>query len=167
MKIQLEADEALDWIALLNENTEVDLINLNDLVRKKSFKPREEALFFGKALKDSDPTIVHHFSSDELLYPDLEAGIFLSRKLVYNLWQNGEPVLQQKNFPNDFNIDPSYEFAKFVYNDGSGKICNEDSLKILEEGSVKDFIIVGEGCRYRMHYCQALTISQSVFISER
>jgi len=120
MKIQLEADEALDWIALLNENTEVDLINLNDLVRKKSFKPREEALFFGKALKDSDPTIVHHFSSDELLYPDLEAGIFLSRKLVYNLWQTGEPVLQQKNFPNDFNIDPSYEFAKFVYNDGSG-----------------------------------------------
>ena len=81
MKIQLEADEALDWIALLNENTEVDLINLNDLVRKKSFKPREEALFFGKALKDSDPTIVHHFSSDGLLYPDLEAGIFCPENL--------------------------------------------------------------------------------------
>ena len=71
--IQMEADDGLDWIALLNENTEIDLKNLNDLVQKKSFKPREQALFFGKALKDKDPTIIHHFSQEDLLYPDLEA----------------------------------------------------------------------------------------------
>ena len=118
--IQMEADDGLDWIALLNENTEIDLKNLNDLVQKKSFKPREQALFFGKALKDKDPTIIHHFSQEDLLYPDLEAGIFMSRKLVMDLWRENQDDSSTSPFPRDFNIDPSYEFAKYVFNDGKG-----------------------------------------------
>ena len=120
MNIQFEADDGLEWVALLNENTEMDLLNLNELVQKKSFKPREQALFVGKGLKDADATIIHHFSRDQLVYPDLEAGIFLSRKLVSNLWKDEGSMLKNKNFPADFNIDPAYEFAKYVYNDGEG-----------------------------------------------
>ena len=123
MMIQLEAEERLDWICLLNENTELDLRNLNELVQKKSLKPREEALFFGRALKDKEPTIIHHFSQDKLLYPDPEAGMFLSRRLVMDLWRrmkDPESLAQDSQFPSDFNIDPAYEFAKFVYNEGEG-----------------------------------------------
>merc|ERR1719397_958785 len=113
----MESEKGLDWIALLNENTEVELKNLNQVVRKKKLKPREESLFFGRALKDENPTIVHHFEMKEKrLYPDLEAGIFLSRKLVYELWEklkDRENLQENEAFP-DFNIDAAYEFAKFL-----------------------------------------------------
>ena len=107
-------DLTTDWIALLNENTEIDLKNLKRLVLKNSFKPREESLFFGLGLEDSMSTIVHHFSDSKMLYPDLEAGIFLSRKLVLDLWRPLRDTESNANFPSSFNIDPAYEFAKFL-----------------------------------------------------
>ena len=107
MMIQMESEKGLDWIALLSENTEVDLRNLNEVVQKKKLRPREESLFFGRAVKDENPTIIHHFdsASRELLYPDLEAGIFLSRKLVYDLWEKlkDRENLQHKAFPGCIN----------------------------------------------------------------
>ena len=116
--IHLEAEPGIDWVTILNENTELDLQNLNHLVHKKMYlKPREKSLFFGRGLQDSEPTIVHHFSQDKILYPDLEAGIFLSRKLVLDLWKlmsSATPEKPNENFPSDFNIDPAYEFAKFL-----------------------------------------------------
>jgi hypothetical protein len=65
-------------------------------------------------------------------YPDLEAGIFLSRKLVFSLHERltkGEAAASHS-----FNIDPSYEFAKFLRT-GCGLttlnfICNSNSLLI-------------------------------------
>ena len=104
MKIQMESEKGIDWIALLSENTEVDLRTLNDVVQKKRLRPVTESLFFGRALKDKDPTIIHHFdSASDLKYPDLEAGIFLSRKLVYDLWEilmrEEENLRQNKAFP--------------------------------------------------------------------
>jgi len=126
MKIQLEAEKSLEWVALLNENTDIDLKNLNEAVEKYQFKPIKEPLFLGRGLKDSKSTIVHHFddfASSGVVYPDLESGIFLSRKLVLDLWeklQDEENLSTNKLFPKDFNIDPSYEFAKFVYDNGDG-----------------------------------------------
>jgi len=124
----LDEDEELDWVAILNENTEVDLRNLNTAVQKYTFKPKEEALFLGRGVKDESSTIVHHFDNYEssgVVYPDLESGIFLSRKLVRHLdeelkmlekeWKAGN---KDDQFPRDFNIDPSYEFAKFLYKPG-------------------------------------------------
>ena len=122
MMIHLEAEPGIDWVTILNENTELDLQNLNHLVHKKmSLKPREKSLFFGRGLQDSEPTIVHHFSQDKILYPDLEAGIFLSRKLVLDLWKLMSSVSPEKpneNLPyplmTKFTVDPAYEFAKFL-----------------------------------------------------
>ena len=119
--IQMESDQGLDWIGILNENTEVDFVNLNTVVKEKSFKPREEPLFFGKALKDESSTIIHHFAEPGLLYPDLEAGVFLSRKLVMELWQSvkdQDSLRTNDDFPSDFNIDPAYEFAKYLASQG-------------------------------------------------
>ena len=134
MKIQLEAEQSLEWVSLLNENTDIDLKNLNEAVEKYNFKPIEEALFLGRGLKDTQSTIVHHFddfASSGVVYPDLESGIFLSRQLVLDLWEkvkDEEDISTNKLFPKDFNIDPAYEFAKFVNNNGKGV-----ALKHLEE----------------------------------
>ena len=104
MKIQMESEKVINWIALLSENTEIDLRTLNEVVQKKTLRPVTESLFFGRALKDKDPTIIHHFESgSDLMYPDLEAGIFLSRKLVYDLWEilirEQENLRRNKAFP--------------------------------------------------------------------
>ena len=104
MKIQMESEKIIEWIALLSENTEVDLKALNAVVQTKKLRPVSESLFFGRALKDKDPTIIHHFASaSDLMYPDLEAGIFLSRHLVYDLWEilmrEQENLRQNKAFP--------------------------------------------------------------------
>eukprot|EP00090_Calanus_glacialis_P021613 TRINITY_DN3334_c0_g1_i1.p1 TRINITY_DN3334_c0_g1~~TRINITY_DN3334_c0_g1_i1.p1 ORF type:complete len:487 (-),score=162.14 TRINITY_DN3334_c0_g1_i1:112-1572(-) len=133
MKIQLEAELAVEWVALLNENTDIDLKNLNEAVEKYRFNPSDEAVFLGRGLKDSESTIVHHFDDFDrsgVVYPDLESGIFLSRKLVLDLWGKiqQEEISDNKLFPKDFNIDPSYEFAKFVYDNGNGV-----ALKHLDE----------------------------------
>jgi len=138
MKIQMEAVEAIEWVAVLNENTDIDLKNLNEAVEKYQFKADKEALFLGRGLKDLSSTIVHHFDdfdSTGVAFPDLESGIFLSRKLVLDLWDKlSDEETSNKLFPRDFNIDPSYEFAKYLYDEGAGvalthldEICGKKS----------------------------------------
>lgn len=129
------AEESLEWAAILSENTKVDLKNLNIAVEKYQFNPTGERIFLGRGLKDSDTTIVHHFDHPSLLYPDLESGIFLSRKLILDL---KEELDQESNdlFPKDFNIDPAYEFAEYINRNGEGtklkhldEICAKKSTK--------------------------------------
>jgi len=121
MKESLENTEDLEWSAILNENAEIDLKKLNEAVEKYRFRPSEQALFLGRGLKDSTSTIVHHFDSSELKFPDLESGIFLSRKLVFDLWDELEHAIDEfpQYFPKDFNIDPAFEFSKFLFKEGS------------------------------------------------
>jgi len=141
MKIQMEAEEAVEWVAVLNENTDVDLKNLNEAVEKYNFKADKEAFFLGRGLKDSSSTIVHHFDDFDgtgIVYPDLESGIFLSRKLVLDLWEKlADEEMSNPLFPKDFNIDPSYEFAKYMYDEGKGvslthldEICGKKSASL-------------------------------------
>lgn len=124
LKQNLESVEDIEWVAILNENTDIDLRKLNEAVEKYKFKPTEQALFLGRGLKDSSSTIIHHFDSFEssgVMFPDLESGIFLSRNLVLSLWVELESSSSgfPDGFPKDFNIDPAYEFAKFLYKDGA------------------------------------------------
>merc|ERR1719348_468646 len=135
LKKELLAVEDIVWVAIINENTEIDLKNLNEAVKKYTYNPKTEALFLGRGLKDETSTIVHHFDdfkSSGVVYPDLESGIFLSRKLVLDLSEELEFSIDgaPKIFPSDFNIDPSYEFAKFLYKGGSEEGV---SLTHLEE----------------------------------
>jgi len=122
----LESEESVEWAALLWENTQVDLKNLNLAVEKYNFDPVGESLFLGRGLRDSELTIIHHFERSDLVYPDLESGIFLSRKLLMDL--HSQINLQDKLFPSNFNIDSSYEFAKYLYRNGQGV-----SLKHIDE----------------------------------
>jgi hypothetical protein len=48
----------------------------------------------------------------QMSYPDLELGIFLSRKLVFSLH---ERLGKGGAVTNNFHIDPAYEFAKYLH----------------------------------------------------
>ena len=133
MALQMAAEEALEWVALLQENTELDLARLTAAAGQHNFQPREEELFLGRGLQDSQHTIIHHFAPPGLLFPDLEAGLFLSRKLVENLWHRLQE--DESKLP-DFNIDAAYEFAKFIHDEGNGvtlqnmpEICGKKSSR--------------------------------------
>ena len=141
----MKAEETVEWGAILAENTDIDLRNLNLAVEKYStFRPSEEPLFLGRVLRDTESSIVHHFARPGALdYPDTESGIFLSRKLVLDveadlqkLDEGGDKSLKSL-FPSDFNIDPAYEFAKFLNKEGKGvelknvdEICAKKSKKL-------------------------------------
>ena len=140
----MKAEETVEWAAILAENTDLDLRNLNLAVEKySSFRPSEEPLFLGRALRDTESSIVHHFAKPGALdYPDTESGFFLSRKLVLDLKADLEKLEEGGDkslkglFPSDFNIDPAYEFAKFLNKEGKGvelknvdEICAKKSKK--------------------------------------
>ena len=149
----MKAEETVEWAAVLAENTELDLKNLNLAVEKySSFRPSEEPLFLGRVLRDTESSIVHHFDSPGALdYPDTESGFFLSRKLVLDLEEElkeldearssrthtSTPSKRDELFPSNFNIDPAYEFAKYLNNEGNGvelknldEICAKKSKKL-------------------------------------
>jgi len=117
---ELSSSPSVEWVAILNENTELNLRNLYAFSQTKAeYKPREHKLFIGRGLKDAESTIIHHFDSFErsgVMFPDLDAGFFLSRALLEDI---SERILASK-VPSDFNIDAPYEFAKFVYQEGKG-----------------------------------------------
>jgi len=139
----LTSSPTVEWVALLEENTAIDLLNLNLAVEKYRFRPSEESLFLGRGVRDQESSIIHHFARPgALAYPDTEAGVFLSRKLVLDLHtqlenlEEGEEEVRQL-FPSDFNIDPAYEFARFLFREGRGvelkhvdEICAKKSSKV-------------------------------------
>lgn len=92
----LSSTPSLEWVAVLNENTDLNLRNLYAFSQSKAnYKPREEKLFIGRGLKDAESTIVHHFDNFErsgVLFPDIDAGFFLSRALI-------EDISGKKNIP--------------------------------------------------------------------
>jgi len=112
---KLVADTSLEWVGVLNENTQIDLKALGEYAKhaKGKLKPAEDRLFLGRALKDAAPSIVHHFKTNTkektVLFPDPESGIFLSRKLVLDLATTPEAPREI-----DFNIDASFELADFL-----------------------------------------------------
>ena len=133
----MKAEETVEWGAILSENTDLDLKSLGLAAEKyPSFRPSEEPLFLGRVLRDTESSIVHHFARPGALdYPDTESGIFLSRKLVLDveadlqkLDEGGDKSLKSL-FPSDFNIDPAYEFAKFLNKEGKGvELKNVDEI---------------------------------------
>ena len=59
-----------------------------------------------------------------MTFPDLELGIFLSSKLVFSLHER----LRKggRGSAQNFQIDPAYELAKFLY---TGRCGAEESFK--------------------------------------
>jgi len=125
---KLEGEEKIEWVGILNENTELDIKGLGEYMGVvKELTPRKDNIFIGRGLTDSEPTIIHHFHMDtadsKLVYPDTDSGIFLSRALILNLKGKSKSTSEI-----DFNIDPSFELARFLKEELDVDLTNVDKL---------------------------------------
>ena len=68
-------------------------------------------------------------------YPDTQAGLFLSRKLVLDLQEKypGDPSL-------DFHIDPAYEFAAFIKQELEVELTHVPGLCLREPKKSGEYI---------------------------
>ncbi|KAF7285723.1 hypothetical protein GWI33_010143 [Rhynchophorus ferrugineus] len=123
----LEVIRYSQWVVLLEDRCN---INLNLLLNTLQKYDSEKEIWLGHAIFDNEATIIHHFGFYKnptfFKYPNLASGIILSIPLLKRL----KHQLDDGNYKMpDFHIDPAYEFALFVYNNGSGPmIHNETTL---------------------------------------
>lgn len=102
----------VEWVLVMEDSTG---INLGNLLRLLSNRDSSKESFLGYGLKDKEHVIIHHFDPPNLVYPLSPLGFALSKPLVSSL-RVGLSKDEDRNeaFPNNFNIDAPYEFAKYV-----------------------------------------------------
>ncbi|BFZ18317.1 hypothetical protein BsWGS_21356 [Bradybaena similaris] len=105
------------WILICEEDTR---INVSLLVATLQSYNASENLFLGRELRDQQTTIIHHFAfvdnPSQFAYPDFRAGFVMSAALVRHLHQK----LQTSRVKADFSIDPKFELALFIWDEGKG-----------------------------------------------
>ncbi|CAG5116922.1 unnamed protein product, partial [Candidula unifasciata] len=105
------------WILICEEDTR---INVSLLVTTLEQYNATESLFLGRELRDQETTIIHHFAfadnPSQFAYPDFRAGFVLSITLIQQLHHR----LQTSRVKSDFSIDPKFELALFVWDEGKG-----------------------------------------------
>ncbi|KAL4224026.1 Fringe-like [Mactra antiquata] len=115
------------WIFFCEEETRINLKKFETFIKK--FDPTKD-LFIGHALKDKEPTIIHHFTSpNKLTFPDFAAGVLLSFPLIRKMrlrWPD-------ENFRADFAIDPKHELASYILLDDV-KLTDAPELCLTDPG---------------------------------
>ncbi|OUC45830.1 hypothetical protein D917_01753 [Trichinella nativa] len=118
------------WLFFMESQTVVDLMRLTQLLAK--FDPAKQ-FFIGHALIDHSMTIIHHFSSEKLKYPELGAGFVIS-KATFNFAV--ELVKSNESNAQMFIIDAMYELALLLYNNSFGvELTDEPMFCTLAEQS--------------------------------
>ncbi|XP_057388698.1 beta-1,3-glucosyltransferase [Balaenoptera acutorostrata] len=83
-------------------------------------RPLSVEWFLGKALRDEESTIIHHYAFSEnptvFKYPDFAAGWALSIPLVNKLTKR----LKSESLKSDFTIDLKHEIALYIWDRGDG-----------------------------------------------
>lgn len=102
------------WIFFCDDVTQIDVKKL--VVAVSDFDAKKD-YFLGYALRDNQPTIIHHYASTDpdsvILYPDISAGFLISPSLLHKSalrWRGKKEM--------EFSIDPKYELARLLWNDG-------------------------------------------------
>ncbi|XP_076107082.1 beta-1,3-glucosyltransferase-like [Mytilus galloprovincialis] len=113
-------EEDLDdkaWVFICEEDTRLDMQKLTKVLSKFDF---DEDYILGHALQDQHATIIHHYAFHDnpksFSYPDIGAGFALSNSLFTRIGDNWP----DEGYRLDFSIDPKYELAKYIDNDGKG-----------------------------------------------
>ncbi|KAL8614023.1 hypothetical protein ACOMHN_023258 [Nucella lapillus] len=100
------------WILVCEEETRLDVLHLPHFLQQHDDTKEP---FLGRALRDEQAVIIHHFAFHEdpsvFAYPDFGAGLALSLSLVHRLVAKLAEGLDHKM---NFAIDPKHEFAKFL-----------------------------------------------------
>jgi len=133
-------DRRIDWYIFIHESGRINAGNLEKMLKDQD--PNKE-LYFGKALRDKEHTIIHHFQSDlEFEYPDLSAGLILSRGLAEDLASFFRfHKLNIRAWPEDFTIDMAFEMAQAIYyrhvddSDGTPVSMTHSDLMCSREGN--------------------------------
>ncbi|GFS77355.1 beta-1,3-glucosyltransferase [Nephila pilipes] len=127
----------LKWIFFLEEETR---INIKEVLKIISSYNSSWDIFAGHALRDSDPTIIHHFAATDknsvILYPHFSAGFFISFPLIMKLTGHCKDC--------QFSIDPKYELAKFIYETADVKMIHEPHLCLRKNIDACATWIMGE-----------------------
>ncbi|XP_062602178.1 beta-1,3-glucosyltransferase-like [Saccostrea cucullata] len=109
--------QEFSWIFICEEETRLDVFKLLDVLRK--YNPKKE-YFLGKALRDREATIIHHFANannpSAFAFPDFGAGIALSKGLFMSVGQRWP----DDSVRSDFTIDPKHELAVVLQNGDKG-----------------------------------------------
>ncbi|XP_077299892.1 beta-1,3-glucosyltransferase [Arctopsyche grandis] len=121
------------WAVFCDQHTSFNLPNLLDDLSK--YDPNEE-IWIGRKLKDIEPTIIHHFAysddSEEFVYPNFASGFAMSMALIRTLHHKFQDNKTKSNI--EFSIDPSFELANFVWDNGDGsKLIHSDKFCIVSE----------------------------------
>ncbi|XP_035212878.1 beta-1,3-glucosyltransferase-like isoform X1 [Stegodyphus dumicola] len=124
------------WIFFLEDTTAIDIEKLIKVFAKYN---SSEDVFVGYALRDAEPTIIHHFASADketsILYPHTAAGFFLSFSLIKRL-ASRLPIKKE----NMFSIDPKYELAVVISNEVAVKLIHEPQLCTIRKESCATWI---------------------------
>ncbi|GFQ98318.1 beta-1,3-glucosyltransferase [Trichonephila clavata] len=127
----------LKWIFFLEDQTHV---NVQKMVKTMSSYNSSQDIFAGHALRDLNPTIIHHFATTDgdsvILYPHFSTGFFISFSLIMKLTGKCKDCL--------FSIDPKYELAKFIWENSNIKIIHELHLCLRKNTDACATWITGE-----------------------
>lgn len=94
------------WFVFLEPTTAVDPAALQSTLDEYDV---QEPLFLGYKLRDKESSIIHHYN-DRQSYPHVHAGFAMSGALFRKLAQE----LKKKPLPNDQQIEPVFELARWV-----------------------------------------------------
>ncbi|XP_032514054.2 beta-1,3-glucosyltransferase isoform X1 [Danaus plexippus] len=130
------------WILFIEPHTAVRCENLIKALAAADRK--KEIMWIGYPLRDSEPTIIHHFKFYEELeeeggfvYPHFASGFAMRLELIdklINQIESGERHLEA-----DFSIDPAFELAQLVYGE-------KDSPGPLLTPDLSFCVISGDSC---------------------
>ncbi|XP_076435134.1 beta-1,3-glucosyltransferase-like [Babylonia areolata] len=101
------------WLIVCEEETRMDVLRFPQFLQQHD---EAEEPFLGRALRDQQSVIIHHFAFHEdpssFAYPDFGAGVAFSMSLVKRMADKIAKGLEQ-----NFAIDPKHELAKFLMDD--------------------------------------------------
>ncbi|CAI4222572.1 unnamed protein product [Auanema sp. JU1783] len=140
-----------EWYLFVEPETSVSLAGLASFISSEDPK---HSSYFGFALQDTSPTIIHHFhgfdrQDDQMTYPDWSAGMLVSGALLKRIVEETE---DKKHF-SGFAIDPKHEFSRFLEENLSVKLQARNKIFCLFPESTcitqyKQYANSGNVCSY-------------------
>ena len=116
----------MKWLFICEPETRFHLPELLDFARKNS------DAYIGHGLYDTEPSIIHHFSLDFTNpYPDLAAGVLISRNLLTKFVHRFETYTKQI----DFIIDVKYELNQLINELTSEKLVDRSDLFCIRKNN--------------------------------
>ncbi|CAG9860838.1 unnamed protein product [Phyllotreta striolata] len=118
-------EDNASWVFFMQDYTAVRLAKLLEIFEKYD---HQKEVWFGHALFDQTPTVIHHFAFHEnptiFKYPNVASGFAISFPLLKRLSYKWEEF--HKTQTSNFHIDSGHELALFVWKDANGPVLEHE-----------------------------------------